>query len=71
MDDIPTVREVAGPMVQRLNYIVIQNIKSPQETLQAISYCMDGWMDLDGSPKYVNGRVPLWNDDFTFKIGTM
>ncbi|KAI7199800.1 hypothetical protein KC316_g5781 [Hortaea werneckii] len=71
MNDIPTAREIAGPMVQWLNYIVIQNIKSPQETLEAISYCMDGWMDLDGSFKYVNNRVPLWNDEFTFKIGSM
>ncbi|KAI7208417.1 hypothetical protein KC333_g9147 [Hortaea werneckii] len=71
LKDMPVGKDFAGPMVQWLNYIVIQNIKSPQETLEAISYCMGGWMDLDGSFKYINGRVPLWNDELTFKIGSI
>ncbi|GAB1731848.1 hypothetical protein NU195Hw_g5165t1 [Hortaea werneckii] len=70
LDEVPYPKDLAEPMAKWLNYIVIQNIKSPQETHRVISYCMEGWLDLDLSPKYVNGRVPLWNDDFTFVIGS-
>ncbi|KAI7226680.1 hypothetical protein KC330_g8728 [Hortaea werneckii] len=71
INDVPSIRDFRGPMANWLNYIVIQNIKSPQETHEVISYCMDGYTDFDGSPKYVNGRVPLWNDEFTFRIGNI
>ncbi|KAI7200027.1 hypothetical protein KC316_g5740 [Hortaea werneckii] len=71
INDVPSIRDFRGPMANWLNYIVIQNIKSPQETHEVISYCMDGYTDFDGSPKYVNGKVPLWNDEFTFRIGNI
>ena len=71
LDEVPYPKDLAEPMAKWLNYIVIQNIKSPQETHKVISYCMEGWLDLDFSPKFVNGRVPLWNDDFTFEIGSV
>ncbi|KAI6790579.1 hypothetical protein KC363_g5886 [Hortaea werneckii] len=70
LHEVPYPKDLAGPMANWLNYIVIQNIQSPQETHKVISYCMEGWLDLDLSPKYVNGRVPLWNDDFMFEIGS-
>ncbi|KAI7547901.1 hypothetical protein KC331_g4735 [Hortaea werneckii] len=71
MQDVPFGKDFAGPMLKWLNYIVIQNIRSPPETHEAISYCMDGYTDLDGSLKYADGRVPLWNDELTFKIGSI
>ncbi|KAI6805167.1 hypothetical protein KC332_g14452 [Hortaea werneckii] len=70
LHEVPYPKDLEKPMAKWLNYIVIQNIQSPQETHKVISYCMEGWLDLDLSPKYVNGRVPLWNDDFTFEIGS-
>ena len=71
LNEVPTNKDFAERMWQWLNYIVIQNIKSPQEAHEVISYCMDGYTDRDDFPVYVNGRVPLWDDELTFKIGNM
>ncbi|GAB1742592.1 hypothetical protein NU219Hw_g8131t1 [Hortaea werneckii] len=59
---LPTPGEIEVQMLKWLNWIVIQNIKSPEQTVGAIQACL-------GSRGYNNGRLPLWNDRQTFNIG--
>ncbi|KAI7325645.1 hypothetical protein KC315_g7827 [Hortaea werneckii] len=54
--------DIEKRMLKWLNWIVIQNIKSPGQTVRAIQACLS-------TRNYNNGRLPLWNDRQTFNIG--